>query len=81
MVKEEPILGCCTEAEWHVATGGMYVLQHVETVVESEYTMDGMGPFGAIQNRLVDDPDSRQDAPAGVIWDGTSSQVSCMISV
>lgn len=66
-----------TSAPWNSSSRDLYMLQ--EVVVETDVVDTSViGPDGnrqdeVIHNRLVDDPDSRQDAPAGVIWDGSAS--------
>lgn len=54
----------------------MYMLQEVvvETKVVDASGQDGDRPEETIQNRLVDDPATRQVVPmGGGIWDGSAS--------
>lgn len=60
---------------WDSSTRDLYMLQ--EVVVQTEIAdisdTDGGRPEEAIQNRLVDDPATRQAVPTGGIWDGSAS--------
>lgn len=67
---------------WDLSNRDMYMLQEivVETDVVDSTGPDGNRPEEAIQNRLVDDPATRQVVPTGGIWDGSAS-LSTFVSI
>lgn len=71
-------------ATWDPSNNDLYMLQEVvvETNVVNASTLrqGGSRQDEVIHNRLVDDPEWRQDAPAGVIWDGTASSSTFVLT-